>query len=729
MSALVRRAAALTALALTIPLGAAFGAPTGAGSAGIGDPYYPDYGNGGYDVSHYGIDIGYTPKTDTVAGSTTITATTTQTLSRFDLDFVLPVSTVTVNGARAAFREKPHELVVTPAKKLAAGADMTVRVTYAGVPSTISDGRIKPWIRTDDGAAAVGEPEIAAWWYPSNDHPRDKATYDVSVRVPRNLEVLGNGKLVSSDVRAGQRTWHWREDIPMASYLAFFVAGQFDITKSFTDDGLPVITAVASDGGSEGRFAAADLKRTPEVIDFEKGLWGPYPFDALGGVAPAADFGFALENQTRPVYTRSFWRSGPNIYVIVHEQAHQWYGDSVSVHNWRDIWLNEGFATFTEWLWSEKHGEGSAASLFAATYADHPATDSFLEAADRQPRSGPRVREPGLRPRCDDPAGAAHPDRGPGVLHRDAHLGLEPQAPQRLGAPVHQAGREGQRRRPRLLLRRLAVLRHAACRDGGQRVPGRLRRRGRLRAGPEVAGEDPGGRPDDLGAEPSRALTRTPGTGTPSPAPPVRPALGRAGAQPGLSTMSNRARVQESSTGRSIGVGVPAGCSAKSTTRESFTPKTASESRCSPPRTKMWVTNRCSRGGDHEVQVRRPHRASPGGVEQVADGAVVRDRVGRRGDCPEAVATLFVAVQVGASLAHLAGVLHVVPPLVVGLPHVEPGPGHGRSAGVADRAVDPARLAGGTNARCHRRRAPRGRLRRRTDRGRSPRSRSGPRAG
>ncbi|GGF41802.1 peptidase [Marmoricola endophyticus] len=393
LSTRVRRLAPLAAtLALTLPLAAvvsgASAAPTGAGSPGIGDPYYPTYGNGGYDVSHYDVDIAYTPKTDTVAGRTTITATTTQALSRFDLDLVLPASTVTVDGQPATFTQKPHELVVTPPKKLAAGAPMTVVVTYAGVPSTISDGKIKPWIRTKDGAAAVGEPEMAAWWFPSNDHPRDKATYDVSVRVPSSVEVLGNGQLVSKDVKAGQRTWHWREDNPMASYLAYFVAGQFDISSGYTDDGKPVITAVASEGGSEGKYAAADLARVPEIIDFESSLWGPYPFDALGGVAPDADFGFALENQTRPVYTRSFWSGGPNIYVVVHEQAHQWYGDSVSVHNWKDIWLNEGFATFTEWMWSEKHHDGSAAKLFADTYAAHPATDDFWTTKIGNPGAG-----------------------------------------------------------------------------------------------------------------------------------------------------------------------------------------------------------------------------------------------------------------------------------------------------------------------------------------------------
>ncbi|GMA85458.1 hypothetical protein GCM10025868_07080 [Angustibacter aerolatus] len=149
-----------------------------------------------------------------------------------------------------------------------------------------------------------------------------------------------------------------------------------------------MVTAVASDGGAAGRYAKADLKQTPAVLTWLSKQWGRYPFDAIGGVAPAAAFGFALENQTRPVYTRDFWSEGSNIYVIVHEQAHQWFGDSVSVDRWRDIWLNEGFASFSEWLYSEQHGDGTAQQIFDATYAVHPSSDPFWRLAVGDPGKG-----------------------------------------------------------------------------------------------------------------------------------------------------------------------------------------------------------------------------------------------------------------------------------------------------------------------------------------------------
>ena len=114
-------------------------------------------------------------------------------------------------------------------------------------------------------------------------------------------------------------------------------------------------------------MAKAAVAREPEMIDFLAGVFGPYPFSAVGSIIDDQLISFALENQTRPIYSRVFFEDRGDAEadtVIVHELAHQWAGDYLSVHNWRDIWLNEGFATYAEWLWAERQGRRTAQAAF-----------------------------------------------------------------------------------------------------------------------------------------------------------------------------------------------------------------------------------------------------------------------------------------------------------------------------------------------------------------------------
>ena len=355
----------------------------GRGADGIGDPYFPRAGNGGYDVTGYDIRIRYEPSTDRLEGHTTITAQAKESLSRFNLDLKLAASAVTVNDQPAGIRQDGGELQVTPAAPVLAGQPLVVGVDYAGVPSNIpyGDGGVaRAWVRTADGAVAVGEPESAAWWYPSNDHPSDKATVAVTATVPVGVEAISNGSLLGGPEPAGLgwETWRWKADEPMATYLAFVAIGQYDVVRRDTPLG-PYLAAYAQ--GLDPQVAAdarTSLERTPEVIEFLSGIFGPYPFDSLGGVVPnAPTMSFALETQTRPVYGPAFFGSDDNIKVVVHEQAHQWFGDSVSMRHWRDIWLNEGFATYAEWLYSERTGGPSAQQTAAQRYARLPADADF----------------------------------------------------------------------------------------------------------------------------------------------------------------------------------------------------------------------------------------------------------------------------------------------------------------------------------------------------------------
>ena len=388
----MRRAlVALVATAVTLVWTAAPAqAAPAPGAPGLGDQYFPDYGNGGYDVSHYDIRLRYYPSTDTLTGTTTILATATQELSSFDLDFVLDTESVLVNNRPATFaRQGDHELVVTPPRTLRAGQAMTVVVKYSGVPSSKVAAGFTAWEKTPDGAVAVGEPEIAWWWYPSNDHPQDKATFDVSVAVPDGVEVISNGTQPRQPTTEllGWKRWYWRSAKPQATYLTFVAIGQYGTTTDTAPNGQPVLNAYSDRLPAATLNAAkASVERTAEVIDWESSVFGPYAFEAQGGVvAPPGILGFALENQTRPVYSDAFFRSGANMSVIVHENAHEWFGDSVSVAQWKETWLNEGFASYAEWLWSEKEGEGTAQEIFDYLYAAYPATSSIWSTKPADP--------------------------------------------------------------------------------------------------------------------------------------------------------------------------------------------------------------------------------------------------------------------------------------------------------------------------------------------------------
>jgi aminopeptidase N len=341
------------------------------GADGVGDAYFPQYGNGGYDIGGYDLKLSYVPASGQLDGTATITATATQDLSAFNFDLAnLVVSKVSVDGQAATSKATGSELTVTPAAGIAKGKAFTVVVSYGGKPQPLTNDTlgVGGWLRTRDGAFALGQPESASTWFPVNDHPSDKATFALSMTVPAGVEAISNGVPGERATSGGKTTWRWAESKPLASYLAFVVIGQYRVRTS-THAGKPMIIAIPESLPANGD-AATSMAATAEVADFLATQFGPYPFDSYGGVVLDDNrVAYALETQSRPVYGNTFFLGRPNLTVVAHELAHQWYGDSVAIARWQDIWLNEGFATYAEWLWQEHKGERTAQQSFDRVYS------------------------------------------------------------------------------------------------------------------------------------------------------------------------------------------------------------------------------------------------------------------------------------------------------------------------------------------------------------------------
>jgi len=380
-----------------------------AGSSGIGDAYFPTMGNGGYDASHYDLILDLdVPKGEILAGQATIAATATLDLCAFNLDFDgLTVDAVAVNGEVAEWRRAGNEMTITPAAAIARGDEFSVDVRYHGVPSVdpaaasgsaaTATGVVGEadenegdqfgggWFAARDEIFVAGEPAGAEVWYPVNGHPADKATYAMTLTVADPFTAAANGVRTSSSSQAGKNTSVWAARDPIASYLVTLHAGRLTIEEETGPNGLP-IQNVYADNVSAAQQSAFD--RQPEILAYFESVFGPYPFEVAGGTVVGVPIGFALETQTRPIYGlmpntpggQTPERIAQQEEIVVHELAHQWFGNSVSILRWEDIWLNEGFASYAEALWIEET-EGAAArdAFLASIYSGLEATVLFLE--------------------------------------------------------------------------------------------------------------------------------------------------------------------------------------------------------------------------------------------------------------------------------------------------------------------------------------------------------------
>lgn len=335
-----------------------------AGAPEVGDPYYPELGNTGYDALHYLLDLDWDPDSGQLDATTTLDAVTTQPLASFSLDLVgLEVRQVRVDGAEAAFdREGERKLVVTPEDALEPDREFQVEIGYAGVPEPLEGliANLGGWEARDGEVFVAAEPDGAATFFPVNDHPTDKACYSFRVTAPDDLVAVASGVHVPTDeadeADEGPSTWEYEALDPMASYLVQVAVANFVVVEDGpTDGGVALRHVIDEDVEAAGRRAMAP---TGDIVDFFADLVGPYPFDVYGGLVVDDPIQYALETQTLSLFPAHTSET-----TVAHEAAHQWFGDWVSPATWQDIWLNEGFATYFQWLWDEEAGRGTVDSM------------------------------------------------------------------------------------------------------------------------------------------------------------------------------------------------------------------------------------------------------------------------------------------------------------------------------------------------------------------------------
>lgn len=317
------------------------------------DTLFSAYGNSKLDVVRYDLDLRIDPVQNLLQGTAAVRVKLASGLKEVILDLSnrLSVTQVTVAGQAVSFVQEGDKLRVGPLKSLS--REVTLNISYSGSPQGIADPSAPDWdlgwTQSGDNIYVVSEPVGSFTWFPVNDYVPDKALYTFKVTVPKPFVAVANGLLTQTINGNNETTYVWDNKNPMAAYLATVNIGQFELQEFKTSKGIPVMNYFAAGSSQKAKTM---LARTPEMIDYFETLVGPYPFEAAGGIVVNTDLPFALENQTRPIYGSKIAELE---FVVAHEIAHQWFGDAITPRTWRDMWLNEGFASYFHAMWVNRN--------------------------------------------------------------------------------------------------------------------------------------------------------------------------------------------------------------------------------------------------------------------------------------------------------------------------------------------------------------------------------------
>lgn len=349
------------------------------------DPYTPDSGNDGYHVESYDLDLHYQVRTNRLQGTAVLSILVLAPLTRLQLDLVgLSVGETRVDGRRAKHAQSATKLTVRLPAEVPAGTRLSVEVDYAGKPRPRRTrwGTIG-WEELEDGSLVASQPVGSATWFPCNDTPARKSRYRIQVRAEKGYRVRTNGVPGSHGTVGGDRVWSFHQDVPAAPYLATVQVGRY-VEDEIDLGGVP--GSVLYPSRLRQRVRADVHARVPAMMATFVEAFGPYPLPGYAVVVTDDELEIPTEAQGMATFgSNHVLGDRGSDRLIAHELAHQWFGNSVGVRQWRHIWLNEGFACYSEWIWSQASGGPSAAELAARFHARLAGLPQDLVLADPGP--------------------------------------------------------------------------------------------------------------------------------------------------------------------------------------------------------------------------------------------------------------------------------------------------------------------------------------------------------